>query len=226
MIVFPPLRPYRCPPEVSRKLVISLRDADSMPAGVVRAYVSELYQEVYDQACAARRPDLDVRVLLPPAGASGGGVAGGEAGPQASPFTFNPGPPPPAEGYNGAPPGAAGGREFTVDLVKGWATREVVELDPALEVLFSDEPRDGDRVETINAGRRLAGYPALQFFSLESVASGAYKAEYFYAENPLASIPTFSSVSEAAGQRDGRLRRAAMWKTRHLVFFFVWSCRA
>ena len=197
--------------------MISLRDADSMPAGVVRAYVSELYQEVYDQACAAQRPDLDVRVLLPPSGASGAGGAAaaaasgvgdgdGSAGgsiasdgakPQASssPFTFNPGPPPPTEGGCDDAPPVAGGRDFTVELVKGWATREVVELDPGLEVLFSDESRVGDRVETINAGRRLAGYPDLRFVSLESVASGAYKAEYFYAENALADIPTFSSVS-------------------------------
>lgn len=197
-------------PEVSDKLVVSLRDADSMPAGVVRAYVSELYQEVYDAACAVSRPDLDVRVLLPPSGASGAGV-GETNGPTPAPFTFNPGPPPAAPssrrspppdagGYNGrrSCPGAdttaAEGREFTVDLIRGWATREVAELEPDLEVLFSDALPDGEQQEAVNDGRRLAGYPALRFCSLEGVASTAYRAEYFYAENSRADIPTFSSV--------------------------------
>ncbi|CAN0056558.1 unnamed protein product, partial [Hapterophycus canaliculatus] len=195
--------------EVSDKLVVSLRDADSMPAGVVRAYVSELYQEVYDAACAACRPDLDVRVLLPPSGASGG--AGETNGPTPAPFTFNHGPPaapssrhfpPPESEQTPSPPppsspgadSTAEGREFTVGLVKGWATREVAELEPDLEVLFSDALPDGERQEAVNAGRRLAGYPALRFCSLEGVAGTAYRAEYFYAENSRADIPTFSSV--------------------------------
>ena len=217
----PPPSPAPQPPEVSRKLVVSLRDTDCVPAGVIRAYVSELYQEVYDAACAASRPDLDVRVLLPSLGASGcagSAAANGDAsaagsaaaGSAPSPFTFNHGPPPP-ESYGGG--GGSGqphleGRDFTVNLVNGWATREVAELEPRLEVLFSDEPRGSDRVETINAGRRLAGYPELKFFSLDSVAGRAYKAEYFYAEDVRADIPTFSSVSGAAPIRQ---RSRSLW---------------
>eukprot|EP00903_Cladosiphon_okamuranus_P006914 g6729.t1 len=188
--------------EVSRKLIISLRDTDCVPTGAVRAYVSELYQEVYDAACAASRPYLDVRVLLPPSGAGGGvdsAAANGDAaaagsaaaGSSPSPYTFNHGPAPPGSG--GQP--HLGGREFTVDLVNGWATREVAELEPGLEVLFSDETRGSDRIDMINDGRRLAGYPELKFVSLVSVASRAYKAEYFYAEDVRADIPTFSSVA-------------------------------
>ncbi|CAM9504258.1 unnamed protein product [Ectocarpus sp. 6 AP-2014] len=184
--------------EVSRQLVVSLRDADNMPAGVVRAYVSGLYQEVYDAACAADRPDLDVRVLLPATGTSGAGTApaalpDGDGVSLPSPFTFNPGPPPEGGGGGGGP--LEGGREFTVDLVRGWASREVAVLEPELEVLFSDDPPDDGRRESINTDRQLAGYPALRFVGLESVASGAHTAEYFYAEDVLASIPTFSSVA-------------------------------
>ncbi|CAM9395953.1 unnamed protein product [Ectocarpus sp. 12 AP-2014] len=184
--------------EVSRQLVVSLRDADNMPAGVVRAYVSGLYQEVYDAACAADRPDLDVRVLLPASGTSGAGTApaalpNGDRVSLSSPFTFNPGPPPEGGGGGGGP--LEGGREFTVDLVRGWASREVAVLEPELEVLFSDDPPDDGRRESINADRLLAGYPALRFVGLESVASGAHTAEYFYAEDILTSIPTFSSVA-------------------------------
>lgn len=199
---------------MSRKLVVSLRDTDCVPAGAVRAYVSELYQEVYDAACAARRPDLDVRVLLPPSGASGGvgsAAANGDAsaagsaaaaGSPPSPFTSNHGSRP-SGSYGGGSGGGGSssgqphleGREPTADLVNGWATREVAELEPRLEVLFSDEPRGSDRVETINAGRRLAGHPELKFVSLDSVVNRAYKAEYFYAEDVRADIPTFSSVS-------------------------------
>ncbi|CAM9608292.1 unnamed protein product [Ectocarpus fasciculatus] len=186
--------------EVSRQLVVSLRDADNMPAGVVRAYVSGLYQEVYDAACAADRPGLDVRVLLPASGTSGAGPAAAAAAAAlpngdriSSPFTFNPGPAP--EGCGDPRSNLEGGREFTVDLVRGWATREVALLEPELEVLFSDDPPDEGRRESINADRLLAGYPALRFVGLESVASGAHTAEYFYAEDVLARIPTFSSVA-------------------------------
>lgn len=199
--------------------MVSLRDADSMPAGVVRAYVSQLYQEVYDAACAARRPGLDVRVLLPPSGASGVGVgvAGGIASSSSSSATttttttttsttITDSSPSPASydsgGGRGAPPPVdleqeKDRHELTVDLVQGWATREVAQLEPEVGVIFSDDPRDrdDDRLETINAGRRLAGYPELKYFSLESVASRAYKSEYFYAEDVRADIPTFSSVS-------------------------------
>lgn len=48
--------------------MVTLRDADNdIPAGVVRAYVSGLYQEIYDAASAARQPQLDFCILLPPA---------------------------------------------------------------------------------------------------------------------------------------------------------------
>ena len=48
--------------------MVSLRDADddSIPAGVVRAYVSRLYQEIYDAAIAADHPHLEFSVLVPP----------------------------------------------------------------------------------------------------------------------------------------------------------------
>lgn len=200
--------------------MVSLRDADSMPAGVVRAYVSELYQDVYDAACAARRPHLDVRVLLPVAAISvsdGCGVRGGSS--SSSPSFVHASPAPsdaspvygsrstviaPATASSAAASSAAGvGNSAVVaDLTTsvtnaGWATREAAEMEPDLEVLFSDEPQRSGHQAALNADRIRAGAPPVDVVSLEYVAKRAYNPEYFYAEDVTADIPTFSSVSAA-----------------------------
>ncbi|CAM9365017.1 unnamed protein product, partial [Laminaria digitata] len=234
--------------EVSRKLVVSLRDVGNVPAGVIRAYVSELYQEVYDAANAAHRPDLDVRILLPEAGASCGGSGsssrkssgsgssgGGSSSSSSSRFRAS----------NGVNNHASNGVSTTTTTTTtmasiasastaaaaataaatehplwtaAWATREVAELEPDLEVLFSDEFRENDttfdsndngggsggggggasgsnRQSTLNVDRARAGFPPLVMVSLEAVAKRAYTADYFYAENVLAEIPAYSSVA-------------------------------
>ena len=196
---------------------------DNVPAGVIRAYVSELYQEVYDAANAAHRPDLDVRILLPEAGAScGSGNSSGSSSRLRASNGAN-------HGSNGvsttttttiasiasAPTAAAATAAAGHPLwTASWATREAAELEPDLEVLFSDEVcengkfdgnlnggSDGssgggsNRQSTLNVDRARAGFPPLVVVSLEAVAKRAYTADYFYAENVVAEIPAYSSVS-------------------------------
>lgn len=166
------------PLEVSRKLVVSLRDTDSLPAGVVRAYVSELYQDVYDAACAAHRPDLDVRVLLPQSATTPTTPTGRYS-----------------TGRSASSPSAVG-----ADVVNSavWATRDAIQLEPDLEVVLSDEPGVNKSCQAaLNVDRIRSGLPAIVVVSLESVARKAYNTDYFYAEDVLSEIPTFSSVSAA-----------------------------
>lgn len=227
--------------------MVSLRDVDNVPAGVIRAYVSELYQEVYDAANAAHRPDLDVRILLPEAGAScsiGSGSGSNSKSSGSSSISH-------VRASNGvstttAPttaliasaPGAAAATAAAVENPPwnaAWATREVAELEPDLEVLFSDEFSEngqcdgggsgdsgrgngGDggansRQSTLNTDRARAGFPPLAVVSLEAVAKRAYTADYFYAENVLAEIPAYSSVSRFS-------RRAALIYFRFFNSYF------
>lgn len=220
------------PAEVSRKLVINLRDADSIPAGVVRAYISCLYQDVYDATIAAQRPHLDIRVLLPPTATTAGAAAAAGIGAAAavvggsspasaattttttsnnnnmSPLSNNAVVSNPTHAILGGA-AAVGAGDGVVDTTSafssifpavagssggaGWTTREAAELEPELEVLFSDEPQGG-REGILNADRARAGFRPVDVVSLESVAKGAYKPDYFYAENVLAEIPTFAQV--------------------------------
>ena len=72
-------------------------------------------------------------------------------------------------------------------------------------MVFSDEVcENGDydggrgrsnRQSTLNFDRSREGAPPLVVVSLEAVAKRAYTADYFYAENVLAEIPAYSSVS-------------------------------
>lgn len=203
---------------VSRKLVVSLRDADSMPAGVVRSYISSLYQDVYDAAIAARRPELDVRVLLPltaTIGATRGGGSSSASTSNTKPSKITPVATPKhavlagggthavlAGGggvagtdafHSSSSPSFGGGGGGDGGGNAGWATLEAAKLEPELEVLFSDEPRGGHK-GSLNADRARAGFRPVDVVSLESVATGAYKPDYFYAEDVLAGIPTFANV--------------------------------
>lgn len=119
-------------PEVSTKLLISIRDAENMPAGRVRAYVSGLYQEVYDAAYAAKRPHLDVRVLLPKEAASGAGTVTRASRASATVIPT----------ATTAPRSV----EASVDNGGPWATKYWAELEPDMEVLLSDEPPAGEQV--------------------------------------------------------------------------------
>lgn len=215
------------PPEVSRKLVVSLRDTDSLPPGVVRAYVSEIYQEVYDAACAVRRPYLDVRVLLPTSAVKKSSSNSRTGSPSYAGNRIN------GEGSRSAGDGSpvnltdqdrdssrssaaalrisssSSGSSSGLPVTKsatGWASREAAELAPDVEVFFSDEVQgDGERKAALNAERTRVGCLPVDVVSLESVAKGAYKAEYFYAENTLAEIPTFSSVSFCVSDPDAHI---------------------
>lgn len=119
-----------------------------MPAGRVRAYVSGLYQEVYDAAYAAKRPHLDVRILLPREAASGGNGGGGggrRAGvgvAVASPSVVVPA---------GTGKGDDSGADGTSRGVS-WSTKDAATLEPDLEVLLSDKLQADEQV------RSSAGY--------------------------------------------------------------------
>lgn len=155
-----------------------------MPAGRVRAYVSNLYQEVYDAACAARRPHLDVRVLLPKEAASGGTDT---ASLSSAPSVFT----------------ATGAVDDGVVGARGeWITKDGAELEPDLQLLLSDEPQ-GHHLAALNTLRVRAGLAAVQTVSLEEVAKRAYNPDYFYAEDMAMEIPRFKNVRFCPWGRGG-----------------------
>lgn len=151
-----------------------------MPSGRVRAYVSNLYQEIYDAACAARRPHLDIRVLLPQEAASGRCETGGI---RTDSSLLMP---------TAVSSSRSSGALSAVGC--GWVTRDLAELEPDLQVLLTDEPQE-HHFASLNAERVRVGFSALNTISLQEVARRAYKPEYFYAEDVTADIPNFTNVS-------------------------------
>lgn len=153
-----------------------------MPAGRVRAFVSHLYQEVYDAACAARRPYLDVLVLLPKEAMSNArGRDSVSASVSESSMT------------NAAVSDAAPGSDNMTDPKRSWVTREEVERHPDLQVILSDVFHD-HYATILNAERIRAGSPRVATVSLKDIASKAYRSDYFYAEDATMDIPTFANV--------------------------------
>ena len=74
-----------------------------------------------------------------------------------------------------------------------WPDALSIETSPDLEVILSDETLT--TLEKINEERISTGMRAIQFISLEDVASKAYCSEYYYAEDARADIPSFTNVS-------------------------------
>lgn len=159
-----------------------------MPPGRVRAFVSHVYQEVYDAACAARRPYLDVLVLLPREA-----VSNARGHDSLSALV------PESSMTNAAFSDGAPGRDSVTDSQsskrskRSWVTKEDVERDPGLQVILSDVFQDY-YAANLNAERIRAGSPRVATFSLKDIASKAYRSDYFYAEDATMDIPTFANV--------------------------------